>query len=339
MPINEIIAEAQEVHISQTYQAISELNITGLFNNLKAIRTKVAAQESMLQKMAEANFKATTNMKIENTESRRLLFSAYETMQQIRYKLTGQPLNYRLYITGPDGKSAKAVEVGAANLEDFVAFHAKAIDIAVGKVRAELNAETSNYKRYDVSQWYADAMGYMRRPSGMGSNFFIQTDPSQWTYRKNKDGKNMIVTYNRGHIIEAVDKILISKGVEDMDKGKPFNDILFYKYLKGDSVSGFKGGDTYSQNEVTNTITQTQLKANSARLMRYSSIVNALNSVIDIGDQLEGLKTGKSNRDDVVQKIKAMYSDDSGKISSIADDVIDTFIEKFLKENIPIISS
>ena len=80
--------------------------------------------------------------------------------------------------------------------------------------------------------WYKDAMGYMRKPSGMESRFFIQTDNNEWTYRKNKHGEKMIVTYNRGHIIEAVDKIMVSKGIDDIDKGLPFNDRIFYKYLK-----------------------------------------------------------------------------------------------------------
>jgi hypothetical protein len=131
--------------------------------------------------------------------------------------------------------------------------------------------------------WYKDVMGYMTNPSGMKSTFFIPTDENERTYRKNKQGENMIVTYNRGHIIEAVDKIMVSKGVDDIDKGLPFNDKIFYKYLKGDTVSGFKGGDTYSE-AANGAIVQTQLKANAARLMRYSSIVNALNSVITIGD-------------------------------------------------------
>ena len=332
----EIIAAVQEGHIQQTYDAISQLNITGLFSNLKAIRSNLIQEESVLAKMADAQFRATTGMKIEKMESRKNLFAAYETLQQIRFKITGQELNYRLYITGPDN-TARGLEIGAANLEQFVSFHGKAIDIAVGKVRAELDKEASTFQRYDMTMWYKDAMGYMRKPSGMKSTFFIQTDNNEWTYRKNKQGEKMIVTYNRGHIIEAVDKIMVSKSVDDIDKGLPFNDKIFYKYLKGDSVSGFKGGDTHSE-AANGAIVQTQLKANAARLMRYSSIVNALNSVIAIGDQLEGLRSGGS-RSEVAAAIKNMYSDDSGKISAISDDMIDKFIDKFLDENLKIFSS
>ena len=98
----EIIAAVQEGHIQQTYDAISQLNITGLFSNLKTIRNNLIQQESVLAKMADSHFRATTGMQIETMESRKNLFAAYETLQQIRFKITDKELNYRLYITEPD---------------------------------------------------------------------------------------------------------------------------------------------------------------------------------------------------------------------------------------------
>jgi hypothetical protein len=37
-------------------------------------------EESVLKKMADAQFRATTGMKIEKTKSREILFAAYETL-------------------------------------------------------------------------------------------------------------------------------------------------------------------------------------------------------------------------------------------------------------------
>lgn len=282
--------------------------------------------------MAQANQLITSNIKIENVNDRKLLFQAYETIQQIRYEITGQQLNYRLYITGD--KTASYIEIGASNLEKFVGFHKKALDIAVGEVKKELVKKDSDIIKGDMSIFYADAMSLMRKPSGMNSNFLIQVDSNEWTYRKNKQGERMIVTYNKGHIIEAVDKIVMNQAIDDIDKGQGFNSKLFYKYLKGDSVSGFKGGDTFSVDN-KRMITQIQIKANSARLMRYGSVIKALNNVISIGDQLEKLQQG-ADRGQVISEIKKMYSDDSGKISSISDKIIDKFIDKFLSENLKI---
>lgn len=329
---NEIIQLAQQGHIQGTYDRISQLNISGLFSNLKNIKRELSSQQSVLGKMAQANQLVTANMKVENTNDRKLLFQAYETIQQIRYEITGQKLNYRLYITGD--KTASYLEIGAADLEQFIGFHKKALNIAVGEIKKELTKKDSNFIKGNIDPFYADAMALMRKPSGMQSNFLIQVDSNEWTYRKNKQGERMIVTYNKGHIIEAVDKIIMNQAIDDIDKGQGFTSKLFYKYLKGDSVSGFKGGDTFSK-DANGFITQVQIKANAARLMRYGSVIKALNNVIAIGEELEQLKAG-GNRAEVSAKIKEMYSDDSGKISSISDKIIDEFIDRFLSENLKI---
>lgn len=332
MPYSGIIQAAQGEHAKSTYEIISELNISGLFNHLRGIKTQLQLQQSVLGKMMRANQLIKSDIKLENVNDRYLLFQAYETIQQIRYKITGEKLIYRLYITGAD--TAEYIEVGAENLESFIGFHKKALNIATSKIKAELKNADSNYIKGNMSVFYADAMALMRTPLNMSAQYLIQKDKNEWTYRKNRQGERMIVTYNKGHVVEAVDKIVMNQAIDDADKGYGFTSKLFYKYLKGDSVSGFKGGDTFSKDS-NGFITQVQIKANSARLMRYGSIVKALNSVIEIGDEMEKLKSG-GDRSQVITKIKEMYSDDSGKISSIADEIVDKFIDKFLTENLKI---
>lgn len=77
-----------------------------------------------------------------------------------------------------------------------------------------------------------------------------------------------------------------------------------------------------------------QIKANSARLMRYSTIFNAINRALSVYDLIANPgKKGMAIKT-IQKKIRTLYQDSTGKneISKITDDIIDKFVDQITSE-------
>lgn len=77
-----------------------------------------------------------------------------------------------------------------------------------------------------------------------------------------------------------------------------------------------------------------QIKANSSRLMRYSTIFNAINRALSVYDLIANPgKRGMAIKT-IQKKIRVLYQDSSGKnkISKITDDIINNFINQITSE-------
>ena len=89
--------------------------------------------------------------------------------------------------------------------------------------------------------------------------------------------------------------------------------------LSYDSVSGFKGGDDK----------MLQIKANSARLMRYTSIMNAINQVLNIR---AAIASGQ-DKPEVARMVRDLYENSgaNNSVNQITDEQIDKIVNDLMK--------
>lgn len=304
--MSEYSAEIINAFIEETQDNLHDVTLMALFGQLQQIKTYfLHAFNTGSITMTQNQWKATADQrtKIE----REYLFNAYEIIQEIRFRLTGEELVYHLYVTSESegGYTAKSITVGGAQLKDYLSFSAKEISINASKVRNAAQEDTN------LSNKYASILEYFKNPS-RGKNRY-----AQWIQNKAKiGGFNKIIfqrsgkwaIFNRGHIIEALDKVDLSDD----------NWIQsFFGHLRLDSVSGFKGGDNG----------MVQVKANSARLMRYTSILNALDSILKVKQELE-----QGNIAQVKSLISNLYFSSSAdsEISAIEEETINKAVDKLL---------
>lgn len=334
--------------ISDTFTAETEaylnsLNLYELFETLRLIKNKIEqninANSSLLVKTSRSyNLRSDRDNESEIIKTEKLLlFEAYEIIQIIRQRLTGQKLDYRLYITseGEDGVSATAEYIDVANAVDlfqFIGLNSKEISITASKVQAEITKIKNKNPNY-YSGWfenkYATVLRHFRHPEdGEGKEtFFVLKIPTVFPnppQPRKKPGSNQNVVYTRGHIIEALDSVYRSKYSPLLEKQE--SDSLFIKFfgeeLGYDNVSGFKGGDNQ----------MTQIKANSARLMRYTSIMNAINKVLVIYNLIANPGNKGIVMSEISKKIKTFYSNSRAKneISKVSDKMIEQFVDQLL---------
>ena len=303
-----------------TYNEIKELSLLHLFQRIITIRNYFYKKFNESTKISINDWKKTYGGQT-TTEEREVLFEAYELIQQLRMRLTGDELNYRLYITEEiDGISQiKMVEVPPARLREFLPDNLgmREIDISASKIKAQ--ATTSFQENSILAQWN-DIIHKFDHPSRgkYRKSIYIQTRDtvSQYGLITRKTSKRWAV-FNQGHLIEALDKANTTqtpiRDKEDLIR-------IFFSYLQLDSNPGFKGGDN----------AMTQIKANSARLMRYTTILNALNTITDFYTMLQS-STGDRTR--VVETIKKLYfeSNADAAINDSQMKMINTFIDKVEK--------
>lgn len=266
-------------------------------------------------------------LKIQENNVQKLLFEAYLIIQDIRRILTGETLTYKLFVTydlGEAGTTAQFLNVGHAELQNFISYRSNEIVIAENILRKELNNDPSKF--HDFSDPYNTAMSYFKHPA-RGKNiqkFFIPVSAVDvGKYKLYRGTGRKWAIYNRGHIIEAADSAMVQMQQAQIEQDLSIDAYnfkhLFFTSLNLDSVSGFKGGDNQ----------MVQVKANSARLMRYSTIALAIDQVLTIVNMI---KIG-NDKAKIREKVRALY-DSSGQnnnVEAITDENIDKLVEHILK--------
>lgn len=328
----------------ETEQYLNSLNLIQLFNTLKLIQLKIQqnmqANSSLLIKTGRSyNLRSGRDDESEIIrQEKMLLFEAYEIIQIIRMKLTGQHLNYRLYITTDgDDVNATAQYIDIANTVDlfqYLGLNSKEISITASKVQAEIKKRENipqDYQRQWFEAKYATVLNYFRHPDNgeQKETFFVLKIPTVFPQppHPRKKSNNQNVVYTRGHIIEALDSTYrqyYSPLLEPNQSDESEFITLFGQELGYDNVSGFKGGD----------IAMTQIKANKARLMRYTSIMNAINKILVIYDLIANPSSKGILMSVISKKIHQLYSNSRARneVSKISDTMIDNFVNKILTE-------
>lgn len=236
-------------------------------------------------------------------QQRQLLFEAYEKIQLLRQYLTGEVLVYNLYIA--TDKEIKKISIPGDQLDKYFSLTKKEITLRQSAVKAAWKESEEAIKLQ--KQWKEVIKRFRHPKKGEGyESFWIYTGKNILRHRDAnppppRAGSAQV--FNLGHIIEAVDQA----NMQIPPQNNFFN--LFEEALEYDSISGFKGGDNG----------MIQVKANQARLMRYSSIMNALDAICSLQDNF-------SNPTEAMKTISDVYF--SSNISS----EVSTRIQKFIEE-------
>ena len=155
MPQQLIIEQFTE----ESWSHLTEITFSALFQRLEVIKTKIT-QEHQNGKMQMFTFEgrgkaenafqyARLNTRKSAQSDRELLYEAYEIIQAIREKMTGEVLTYRLFITTTDHQ-VKSIDVGARDLRSVLSLTGKEIDISVSKLKVYMEAD-KNKQRVDTS--------------------------------------------------------------------------------------------------------------------------------------------------------------------------------------------
>lgn len=258
-------------------------------------------------------------------DEKELLFQAYERIQNIRKALTGQELTYRLYATDPEKNGQLGfINVKASELKNFVNFSDKELSISQSKVLQAIRETTESQREIKaVSNLYQRVTSEKMHVTSSSIQGY------SGTYYMFNDGHGR--KYTRGHIIEEIDKMIFSGQQSKLDGMSAQGIIDFennafnkFNHISIDSVSGFKGGD----NEMV------QIKANSARLMRYTSIMYTIDQLLEVGYRMEHAQ-GFTDKERIIDQLHQIFSDRSGKNTKNSFDNFDfdqwagSFTEEF----------
>lgn len=299
-------------------QGIDKMKVAATFSQLQSIRMQIIALNTTTNMFT--SLRATggkTNVFDEGrilTKSgsqddkiqRALLFQAYELIQKLREYLTGEVLTYHLYVTtqGESGYSIKQISVPGDQLINYFTAGKRQIAMRIGAVKKAYDQMKDVEKASKLQKHWEDVMSLFKNPQkGTYKNTVWIYQPKEIERSIEPPPVGSAQVFNLGHIVEAVD--IANSQIPPEDNFLS----LFEAALEYDSVSGFKGGDNQ----------MIQVKANSARLMRYSSIMNALDSVIDIQNSL-------NNFSEAMKKIRELY------YSSSMSPSIDERLTSFIKE-------
>lgn len=133
----------------------------------------------------------------------------------------------------------------------------------------------------------------------------------------NKEGKTLYQAFNQGHLNEAYEatmQALLAEYPSDAIKDYMIFD-RFFRLLKLDSKKGFKGGD----------VGLMQVKANQARLMRYNTIKNTCNELLQALDLLQ------KNKAEGRKKLEQMFLAEESKENAAVGKIIDQSIDDLYK--------
>lgn len=257
---------------------------------------------------------------------KKILFQAYQIIQEIRVKITGQPLKYQIYVIdntvtdeGKKKQEMKTIELGEADLEEFISFgNSTEFTFLTSKLKAaiaEVGQTESTIKKYnvqDVTEEFENALG-----------FLTQKDLESQRYYKGEE----VVSYNQGHIVEALERMRVNDIVLEKES--------FYRSLFRDNVPGFHSGDVQKIEKEMVKVIQFQVKLQNARLARYKTIILAMNKFIKLGDDMLKATGDEKAIKKIENQLKKMYAPKKGQVedasSTITQTAIDNFIDSFYK--------
>lgn len=287
--IDEIIQKASWEEYDQNIKKQIQLDVLYIINRLRQIRNEIIQLNNKTRFFLELGSISSKATEYESTvadkrdvkktieddmQQRELLFEAYELIQKFRFYLTSEKLSYRFYIA--TGDSLTYIDVDSSNLEDYVSFGDKReLKIVESRIKKEIAKQTKpSEDQKTMNEKWKDFLSKFKKKKQRNNNWYIYRDEkikryqvTDKTYNKNLPKPKSEAVFNLGKIAEAFDIAYY------IDNKNP-QISTFLTYLKGDSESAFTGGDRG----------MIQLKANQARLMRFSSIMNGINKVLFIFD-------------------------------------------------------
>lgn len=248
----------------------------------------------------------------------RLLYDAYETIQDLRQQMTGQQIKYRLYTSlgRKEDRHIGYVEVEGNQLHKFITQEATALRINESAVRQAIRKKESEMKAAKIgfasTKRTSDMIRYEKSTeainkiySGLLNQNIIESKSMSYIYTK-KDGtqgqgtmRSLVykgVNTNQGEVIESIDKMIfdgngrLNRGIYSAGMDKFINHSIKKFALEKDTVSGFKQGDNGLY----------QIKANKAQLMEYSTIMNALQDVLNLRERIFGEKSYDIARQELI---------------------------------------
>lgn len=283
------------------------LNTNELINELDYIIQKVEL------------VKSGHRIKRSSTEKRRLMAEAYLIIFKIREFLLNEEIDYRYYYNTDN--TAKVIHFKEKNILDYIKFGSEGLKIADTILKKQ---EINQTYQTLINQHYNNLIAGVQPASN--SNLQVVHSYIMRKYesfnpglrKQTGKGAGSYQVFTRGHLFEAMDiafsEVIAQNKIED------YNLIEYYmygKYLNYDSVAGTKGGD--------NAITMTQIKANAADLLDYSTLLKDLKILKNIFNK----DKIKIDKDKIRKNIKDLYLHES-KYEDINDfnNAIDDALEK-----------
>lgn len=288
---------------SDETQKILVLSLSPYFKRLRAIKDQIKVHQNIVHTDKNTYY----SMEAEDEQSKELLFEAYEIIQQIRYIITGEQLQYHLFIQTKNG--IEGIEIGSTDLRSVTSLGRKdKFAILEGEVKKILEKNDNRKIQYLqlFNNHYNQIMNSMS--SAKTSGYFIPPKEKRDRYNLyQKDRPTTPAIFNKGHIIESLDAI---------DHTRRLWQHYFYQNLALDNISGFQGGDNL----------MIQVKFKDARLMEFITIVNGINDVLNI----QALIESGSEKNVIKQAISTMFF--AGNAAAQFSANIDKFIEQLERE-------
>lgn len=238
---------------------------------------------------------ASKNFEILNLTSRKqaLLAKGYLLIMKFRAFLFDEDINYRYYIkaSGDMPTYDRAVEFSENDISKYMRFRARKIVFNESKLKdSDVNKMYSDFANYYSNRYMVpDVNDYMRLITGTNlPGRIVRSSIMNQYYSQNPSLRNAKTNryqvFTRGHIMEAID-ISTSEVLENIDVNLTssvasvsslMDSYVFGRNLNYDSVAASAGAD--------NNITKTSIKATSADLYDYYTIVSQLTTIINIID-------------------------------------------------------
>lgn len=274
------------------------------------------------------------NPNITTQELKYFSAQAYLCIQNLRSTIYNSKLTYRYYIMDLKNNIYKVFDINDIELLKMLGGGNSNLDIKINRMTQQAQSEISKNSQYakmlenhmsninnGITDQWSDVKGYSDkhlpyRVHGKVLRNYVKDN--SYLGEIKEDGSLIFKSFNAGHIAEAFD----GAATETMEE-KSYNffsiqttiyDLFFKKYLRGDRVTGFKGGD--------NSRTNTSIKANSATLMNANFIRRTLKEIIDL------FNDNNIDKNKISQALNELFIDNSAKSQT------QTIISKQIEDNI-----
>lgn len=287
---------------------------------------------------------------IKNVDAQ-VLKDAYKTIMELREFLTGQTIQYRVFMD--DGNQVSALELNTKQLLETAYKEGNSLRLgdysALEKIGANVTNTTQGQnmnKRYRQVMEYFDWVPTGRKRYDRKTETYVDIQALKINEEKYKNrlipglsSKKRNQQWNRGWLFQAVnEQIIYDPIVEDRGPSlmrKMIDYSFFSKYLKRDTVKGFRGGDiidTSWQIGKNQSQGQWQIKGVGASIMNQKTMMSYLSLIRDIMGDLNKLKKGIETDMDVNQikdKVSKYFTTNDG-LQNAANQAIDNAINSLL---------
>ena len=251
-------------------------------------------------------------------KKRELLAEAYLIIFKVREYLLNEAIDYRYYYNTDDGE-AGVISFKEEEILKYIKFGQFGLQILDSALKKQ--GKNTEYQSL-LDLHYTNLMNGLQKSASGG--FYLVHSAIMNKYGIMNPGlrkkNNQPQVFTRGHIFEAMD-IAFSEALQNnaiSDFGA-IEQAVFGKYLSYDSIAATKGGD--------NPLTMTQIKANAADVLDYTTIIKDLNEILN----LLNLKSKEEIRmsiekifmdKDKYQSLEAFNNAANNAVDKLLDDLI-----------------